>query len=113
MRALWRRTAGSLPVAAGAGSGDRERELARLAVRPHHAAVDPRIDLAEELVHELGLADLPQHLAVGVDEPGVPAAGDPEVGVPRLARPVHRAAHDRDLEVLRVALQPALDLHRE
>ena len=47
-----------------------------------------------------------EHLAVGVDEAGVAPAGDAEVGVARLARAVHGAAHHRDLEHLVVAGQP-------
>ena len=47
--------------------------------------------------------------AVRVDVAGVAAAGDAEVGVARLARAVDGAAHDRDLEVLAVGRQAALD----
>ena len=54
--------------------------------------------------------DLAQHLAVRVDEAGVAAAGDAEVGVPGLPRPVHGAAHHGHLEHLVVAGQPRLDL---
>src|SRR5437763_12319480 len=57
--------------------------------------------------------DFLQHAAVGVDEADVAAAGDAEVGVARLPRAVHGAAHDGDLEGLRVGAQPLLDLDRE
>ena len=44
-----------------------------------------------------------------VDVARVAATGDAEVGVARLARPVHGAAHDGHLEVLAVRLEAALD----
>ena len=69
-----------------------------------------RVDLVEELVDEgLGL-DLAQHLAVRVDEADVTAAGDPEVCVAGLARPVHRAAEHGHLEMLLVGAEALLDL---
>ena len=77
---------------------------------PLHALGDPPVDLEEELVDQDVRRDLLQHAAVRVDEADVAAAGDPEVGVARLPRPVHGAAEHRDLEVLRVAAQPLLDL---
>ena len=46
-------------------------------------------------------------------KPAVAAAGDAEVGVARLARAVHGAAHDGDLEVLRIGGEPPVDLARE
>ena len=64
----------------------------------------------EELVDQDVRLDLLQHPAVRVDEADVAAAGDPEVGVARLARAVHGAAEHGDLEVLRVLAQPLLDL---
>src|SRR5207245_11717010 len=51
-----------------------------------------------------------QDAAVRVAEAGVAAAGDSEVRVARLARPVDRAAEDGDLEVLRIRSEPLLDL---
>ena len=54
--------------------------------------------------------DLLQHAAVRVDEADVAAAGDAEVGVARLARAVDRAAEHGDLEVLRIAVEPLLDV---
>ena len=57
--------------------------------------------------------DLLQHAPVRVDEADVAAARDPEVGVAGLARAVHRAAHDGDLEGLRVVAEPGLDLDRQ
>ena len=74
-----------------------------------HAVGDPLVDLVEELVDQDVRGDLLQHAAVRVDEADVAAAGDPEVGVARLARPVDGAAEHRDLEVLRVLVQPLLD----
>src|SRR5688572_16336813 len=68
------------------------RELEALG--PHHAALDPRVDLAEELRNEDVRLDLPEDAPVRIDEAGVAASGDPEVGVAGLARPVDRAAHD-------------------
>src|SRR5712691_9472170 len=70
-----------------------ERDLGRLghrqrgglrhlqALRPAHAAGDPRVDLVEELVDEDVRRDLLQHAAVRVDETDVAAARDPEVRV--------------------------------
>src|SRR5262249_26383970 len=70
---------------------------------------DPVVDLAEELVDEDLRLDLAEHLAVRVDEPRLPATGDAEVGVARLARAVDRTSEHRDLEVLRVVAQALLD----
>ena len=75
-----------------------------------HPLGDPAVDLEEELVDQDVGRDLLQHAAVRVDEADVAAAGDPEVGVARLPGPVHGAAEDGDLEVLRVRLEPLLDL---
>src|SRR5689334_5353310 len=64
----------------------------------------------EELCDEdLGL-DLSQHPSVRVDEADVPATGDPEIRVSRLAGPVDRTAEHRNLEVLLVAAEALLDL---
>src|SRR4051794_16805009 len=92
--------------------GHRERGRLRVlpALRALHARLDPGVDLAEELVDEDLRLDLPQHLAVRVDEADVAAAGDAEVGVARLAGPVDGAAEDGDLEVLRVRTESLLDL---
>src|SRR5207245_7195478 len=57
-----------------------------------------------------GGGDLVQHTAVGVDEADVAPAGDAEVRVARFAGAVDGAAHDGDLERLRVGLEPLLDL---
>src|SRR5581483_611087 len=57
--------------------------------------------------------DLLELAAVRVDEADLAAAGDAEVRVARLAGPVDRAAEDRDLDVLRVGLEPLLDDDRE
>ena len=88
---------------------DRKVELAAAALGTRHSLGDPAVDLAEQLLDEAVLRHAPQHRAVRVDVAGVAAAGDAEVGVARLARPVHGAAHDGDLEVLAVGLQAALD----
>ena len=48
-----------------------------------------------------------------IEETDVTAAGNPEVGVARLPRSVHCAAHDRNLERLRVSLESLLDDDRE
>ena len=87
------------------GFGHRERGRLRhlQPLRALHAAVDPAVDLVEELVDQDVRRDLLQHAAVRVDEADVAAAGDPEVGVARLPGPVHGAAHHGDLEGLRVA----------
>src|ERR671929_193291 len=60
------------------------------AFRPVHAASDPLVDLVEELVDEDVRGDFFEHTAVGVDEADVAAAGDTEIGVPRLPRPIDR-----------------------
>jgi hypothetical protein len=67
----------------------------------------------EELVDEDVRGDLLEDAPVGVHEPDLAATGDPEVRVARLARAVHRAAHDGDLECLRVVAQAILDDDRE
>src|SRR5687768_10467596 len=86
------------------------RRLGELeALRPHHAALDPGVDLAEELPYEHIRLDLPEHAPVRVDEAGVAPARDAEVGVTRLPRAVHGAAHHGDFEGLRVVAQPLLD----
>src|SRR5215207_5360957 len=59
-----------------------------------HPVLDPLVDLVEELVHEDVRGDLLEHAAVRVDEAGVAAAGNAEVGVPGFPRAVDRAAHD-------------------
>src|ERR671925_1688014 len=82
-------------------------------LRPLHARVDPTVDLVEELVDEDVGRDLLEHTPVGVDEAGVAAAGDAEVGVARLAGTVYGAAHDGDLERLWVVMQTLLDLFRQ
>src|SRR6476646_1273311 len=92
------------------GHGQRRRLRHLQALRPAHPGPDPGVDLVEELVDEDVGRDLLQHAAVGVDEADVAATSDPEVGVPRLPRAVDGAAHDRDLEGLRVVLQAPLDL---
>ena len=51
-----------------------------------------------------------QHPPVGVDEPDVAAAGDAEVRVARLARPVDGATEHRHLERLGITVEPFLDL---
>ncbi len=76
------------------------------------SAIQASISAKSSLDEHLRI-DLLQHLAVGVDEADVAAARDPEVGVARLARSVHRAAEHGDLEVLGVGAQPLLDLLRE
>src|SRR5919198_3890281 len=83
------------------------------ALRAHHAALDPPVDLVEELVDEDVGGDLLEHAPVGVDEARVAPAGDAEIGVSSLPRSIDRAAHDRDLEGLRIALQPPLDDGRQ
>src|ERR671930_1158007 len=97
----------------GLRHGKRGRLRHLQALRAVHAALDPAVDLVEELVDQDVRRDLLQHAAMRVDEADVAAARDPEIGVARLARPVDGAAHDRDLEGLRVGAQPLLDLHGE
>ena len=72
------------------------------------SAIQLSISLKSSTYEDLGL-DLPQHLAVRVDEADVAAAGDPEVCVAGLARPVHRAPEHGDLEVLLVGAEALLD----
>src|SRR3954465_504150 len=48
-------------------------------LRPTHAALDPRVDLAEEILDEGLRRNLPQHTAMGIDEADFAAAGDSEV----------------------------------
>src|SRR5262245_3516778 len=79
------------------------------ALGPLHPAFDPRVDLMEELLDEDVRGDLLEHAAMRVDEARVTAAGDPEIGVTSLSRPVHGATHDGDLESLRIGLQPLFD----
>ncbi len=76
------------------------------------AAIHWSISLKSSSIEDLGL-DLAQHLAVRVDEPDVATAGDPEVGIARLARAVHRAAEYRHLEMLLVGTEAFLDLFCE
>src|SRR5688572_11104982 len=64
--------------------------------RALHSAFDPPVDLVEELVDEDVRGDLLQHAPMRIDETGIAPAGDAEVGVTGLPRPVHGAAHDRD-----------------
>ena len=71
------------------------------------------VDLVEELVDEDLRGHLLQDSAVGVHEADLAASRDPEVRVTGLARAVHGAAHDCDLECLRVVAQPLLDDDRE
>src|SRR5579885_538962 len=91
--------------------GHRERGRLRhlQPLRPVHPVLDPAVDLVEQLVDQDVGRHLLQHPAVGVDEADVAAAGDAEVGVARLPRPVDGAAHHRDLERLRVRAEPLLD----
>jgi hypothetical protein len=81
--------------------------------RALHAVGEPAVDLDEQLVDERLGGHLLEHAAVRVDEADVAAAGDPEVRVARLARPVHGTAHDGDLERLGIRPQPVLDDARE
>src|SRR5215831_14142117 len=75
------------------GLGHRQRgRLGHLqALRATHSVGDPPVDLEEELVDQDVRGDLLQDAAVRVDEADVAAAGDPEIGVSRLPRSVHRA----------------------
>src|SRR6266540_3024979 len=77
------------------GFGHRERGGLRhlQALRAAHPALDPAVDLVEQLVDEDVRRDLLEHAAVRVDEADVTAAGDAEIGVSRLAGTVHRATH--------------------
>ena len=70
---------------------------------------DPLVDLVEQLFDQDVGGNLLQHAAVRVDETDVAAAGDAEVCVARLARPVDGATEHRDLEVLWVLMQALLD----
>src|SRR5919109_3302042 len=74
-----------------------------------HPALDPLVDLVEELVHQNVRGGLLEHEAVGVDEAGVAPARDAEVGVSGFPRPVDGTAHDGDLEGLRVGPEALLD----
>src|SRR5919106_1962004 len=104
------RTGSALRRSLGRFGHHERRRLRELeALGPHHAALDPRVDLAEELRDEHVRLHLLEHAAVCVDEPRVAAAGDAEVGVARLAGAVDRAAHDGDLEGLRIVAEPLLD----
>ena len=69
-----------------------------------HVSISRKSSVDEEV-----RLDLPEHATVRVDEAGLAPARDAEVGVAGLARAVHRAAHHRDLERLRVGAQPLLD----
>src|SRR5262245_24746489 len=88
------------------GHGQRGRLRHLEALRAAHPGLDPRVDLREEIVDERLGRHLLQHASMGVDEADIPAAGDPEVRVPGLTRAVHRTAHDRNLEGLRIVPQP-------
>src|SRR6266550_557061 len=55
------------------------------------------VDLREQRVHELGLGIGADDLALAEDRALPHSAGDADVGVLGLTRPVHLAAHDRDL----------------
>ena len=81
---------------ANLAADDRQRELARLALWPHHAGRRstrrPRRTARPPAAAWVHLA---QHLAVRVDEAGVAAAGDAEVGVARLARARSRRSPSR------------------
>src|SRR4051812_3223258 len=95
----------------GHRQGGRFRHLQPL--RAVHPALDPAVDLVEELLDEDVARDLLQHAAVRVDEADVAPAGDSEVGVAALARAVDGAAEDGDLEMLRIGLQALFDALRE
>src|SRR6185369_13096312 len=82
-------------------------------LRSLHPVGEPAVDLDEELVDERLRRDLLEHTTVRIDEADVASARDAEVRVTRLPRSVHRAAHDRDLERLRVCAQAILDDARE
>src|SRR4028118_1673988 len=66
--------------------------------------------LLEEGIVDLVAADLPQGLALGDDHAVVLAARNTVIRVPRLAGPVHDAAHDGHGEVVLVVLEPLLGL---
>src|SRR4051812_36450443 len=91
--------------------GHREgRGLPHLqALGAEHPVGDPPVDLVKELVDEDVARDLLEDPPVGVDEPDVAAACDPEVGIARLPGAVHGAAEDGHLEDLRVGAEPLLD----
>src|SRR4051812_16418395 len=55
------------------------------------------VDLAHERIHELALGIRADHLALAEDRALPHSAGDADIRILRLARPVHLAAHDRDL----------------
>src|SRR5437870_5628093 len=97
----------------GFGHGERGRLRHLEPLRALHAVGDPAVDLVEQLVDQDLRRDLLEDAPVRVHEADVAAAGDPEVGVAGLAGAVDGAAEHCDLEMLRVRMQPLLDLLRE
>src|SRR6266540_1051440 len=95
----------------GLGQGRGLRHLQTL--RAVHALRDPLVDLVEQLVDEDVGRHLLQHSPVRVDEAGVAPPCDAEVRIARLAGTVHRATEHRDLEVLRIRMEPFFHLLRE
>src|SRR5919204_3959916 len=55
------------------------------------------VDLAQKRVHELALGIRADDLALAEDRALPHSAGDADVRILRFARPVHLAAHHRDL----------------
>src|SRR5688572_26131754 len=73
------------------------RQLRRLLRVRLLAALDKDlVDLRQQRVHELVLRIDTDDLALAEDRALADAAGDPDVGVLRLAGSIHLAAHDRD-----------------
>src|SRR5919106_54368 len=111
IKSLEARKGPSLRGALGRFGHHQSGRLGQLqARRALHPAFDPPVDLVEELIDEDVRGDLLQHTPVGVDETGVAPAGDAEVGVTGLPRPVHGATHDRDFEGLWIVTEALLDL---
>src|SRR5258706_4950285 len=93
---------------AGVGALRRLRRVRLLAVLD-----EDLVDLGHERVHELRLGEHAADLALAEERALPHSAGDADVGVLRLPRPVHLAAHDRDLHRRRKRPQALLGDLRE
>src|SRR5262249_13155935 len=94
----------------GRARRDRGRTVGRGRLARRRLLGLHRGQLLDERVHDLALLHLAHDLALAEEQALARAAGDADVGLARLAGPVHRAAQHGDLHGQRALAEALLDL---